>query len=285
MKLSHIFGALLALLLIVLPVAAGTAYEGASRGLTAQGPAGILVSLGIENFGLTLEWVTMLYAMIAIAILFFIGSMASQRNSHYFAIILVIFAGLFFMFGWLKDPDPTNNPGQMFGLILISAIIAVAYYMKRSNRDFSGSGGPGSTLMNLVYFMVFLQVAVGVVNTTAIWNTTSGVGNTAINSNQFSNVQLAPQMNGISNTGGLMEDAIATSAALMEASIMILKTILSIIITVAAFSVTIVTVFPWLFGNPIAMALLAALQVMIWAAYAWFIFTIFYKPMPDGGYL
>jgi hypothetical protein len=92
-------------------------------------------------------------------------------------------------------------------------------------------------------------------------------------------------MAGMSNTGGLLDGAIATAVQLIEMSIMVLKMIISILITVAAFSVTLLILFPWMAGNIYLLAALGAIQVVIWLAYAWFFFTIIYKPMPEGGYI
>jgi hypothetical protein len=218
----------------------------------------------------------MYYNWIAVMLLFFIMSMASQRNMRFFSIITPMLAALFAYFGWLNS----TNSAQVWGIIGLTVLVAVAIYMKDSNKEKWGSGGPGSTMLNVVFFMILLQSAVGVVNTTGIWE-----HNTAVTPSQYQNVDLSQQMGGMSNTGGLLEGAIATAVQLLEMSIMILKMIISIILTVAAFSVTLLIIFPWMAGNVLILAALGAMQVIIWLLYAWFFFTIIYKPMPEGGYI
>ena len=274
MKLTTIFCLILLGLLLVLPVGA-TSYESASRGATFNGPYGILVPLGLEQV-IPLQTALMFYNWIAIMLLFFIMSMASQRNMRFFVIIVPMIAALFAYFGWLNS----TNDAQVWGFIGLTALISVAIYMKDSNKEKWGTAGPGNPMLNLVFFMILLQSAVGVVNTTGIWDQ-----NMAATPSQYQNVDLSEQMGGISNTGGLLEGAIATAVQLLEMSIMILKMIISIILTVAAFSVTLLIIFPFLAGNVYILAALGAIQVIIWLLYAWFFFTIIYKPMPEGGYI
>jgi hypothetical protein len=260
--------------LLVFPASA-VSYEESSRAVTAKGEFGILVPLGLEQV-IPLSTALMFYNWIAVMLLFFIMSMASQRNVRFFAIITPMIAALFAYFGWLNS----TNPAQVWGIIGLTALVAVAIYMKDSNKEKWGSGGPGSTMLNVVFFMILLQSAVGVVNTTGIWQE-----NTAVTPSQYQNVDLTAQMGGMSNTGGLLDGAIATAVQLLEMSLMVLKMIISIIVTVAAFSVTLLLTFPWMAGNVYILAALGAIQVVIWLLYAWFFFTIIYKPMPEGGYI
>ena len=274
MKPIHIFCLVLLSALLVAPAMA-TSYEESSRAVTAKGEYGILVPLGLEQV-IPLNTALMYYNWIAVMLLFFIMSMASQRNMRFFSIITPMLAALFAYFGWLNSTNPT----QVWGIIGLTALVAVGIYMKDTNKEKWGSGGPGSTMINMVFFMILVQSAVGVVNTTGIWE-----HNTAATPTQYQNVDLQEQMGGMSNTGGLLEGAIATAVQLLEMSIMILKMVISIILTVAAFSVTLLIIFPWMAGNVLILAALGAMQVIIWLLYAWFFFTIIYKPMPEGGYI
>jgi hypothetical protein len=274
MKLIPIFCLVAMLAFLVFPASA-VSYETASRAVTAKGEYGILVPLGLEQV-IPLNTALMYYNWIAVMLLFFIMSMASQRNTRFFAIITPLLAALFAYFGWLNS----TNAAQVWGLIGLTALVGVAIYMKDTNKEKWGSGGPGSPLLNIVFFMILIQSAVGVVNTTGIWQE-----NTAVTPSQYQNVDLAAQMGGMSNTGGLLDGAIATAVQLLEMSIMILKMVISIIITVAAFSVTLLLIFPWMTGNVFILAVLGAVQVVIWLLYSWFFFQIIYKPMPEGGYI
>jgi hypothetical protein len=128
--------------------------------------------------------------------------------------------------------------------------------------------------------MILLQTAVGLVNGTAIWD-----HNTAPTPNVYQNVDLGAQMGGISNTGGLLGDTVGTALALIGIGIMVLKMVISIIITVAAFSVILLVMFPWLGANPLTLAVLGGVQVVIWLLYIWLFFQLTFKPNLDAGWI
>lgn len=257
-------------------VSAATEVIGASRGVTCKGAYGVLVPLGLEQY-MPLTTALMFYNWIAVMLLFFAAAMASQRNMRFFVIILPLLAALFSYFGWLND---ASNPARMAALIVATGVIAAGIYMKDTNKEKWGSGGPGLTLMNFVFIMILLQGCVGLVNTTGIWQE-----NLSPTPSQYQNVDLEAQLGGISNTGGFLEGAISTAVALLEMGLSLLKMIVSILITIAAFSVTLYLVYPFLYGNLIVAAIIGVVQVIVWILYAWFFFTIVFKPMPDGGYI
>lgn len=265
------------LMLVTTPVvSAATEVIGASRGVTCKGSYGVLVPLGLEQF-MPLSTALMFYNWIAIMLLFFAMAMASQRNMRFFVVIVPLMAALFAYFGWLND---SSNPTRMAALIVATGVISAGIYMKDTNKEKWGSGGPGLTLLNFVFIMILLQGCVGLVNTTGIWQE-----NLAPTPSQYQNVDLETQLNGISNTGGFLEGAISTVVALLEMGLALLKMIISIIITIVAFSVTLYLVYPFLYGNVIVVAIIGVVQVIVWLLYAWFFFTIVFKPMPDGGYI
>jgi hypothetical protein len=268
---------LVALLLISPVVAAGTNTTG-SRGVTANGPYNLLVPLGIEQVpGVPLATALMFYNFIAVALLFFGMSMASQRNMRFFVIIIPMLAGIFAYFGWLNN---AANPSQVWSLIIMTSLIAAAIYVKDTNREKWGSGGPGFTIVNFVFYMILLQTAVGITNATAIWD-----HNIAPTSSQYQNVDLQEQMGGISNTGGLLGTAINTALALLEIGILVLKLLISVILTVAAFSVVLLITFPWLAANPLVLVVIGGVQVVVWISYILFFFNLTYKPSQDPGYI
>lgn len=275
MKYINIFLLVLVSLLLINPVLAAEGNISASRSVTANGPYDLLVPLGIEKV-LPLDIALMFYNWIAVMLLFFLIAMASQRNMRFFNIIAPLLAGIFAYFGWLNDA----NDLKVWSIIGLTALLSVGIYMKDTNKEKWGSGGPGLTLLNFVFFMILLQAAVGVVNSTNIWE-----HNLAVTPEKYQNVDLETEMSSLSNTGGLMSGAISTALALLELGIMILQLILSIILTIAAFSITLYLVFPFLYDNLLVVALIGAVQVVVWLLYAWFMFVIIYKPMPDGGWI
>ena len=275
MHTTHKLILILVAISLLIPFVYADGNYTASRGLTANGPYNILVSLGIETT-VPDGWYQLFYNWIAILMIVFITAMASQRNARFFCILIPMVTALVTWFGWLKTDDPT----KLWGIIIGSALLSVAIYMKDTNKEKWGSGGPGSTLINFVFFMIILQACVGLVNTTGIWEE-----NASPTPDQYQNVDLQSQMGGLSNTGGFWENLQATAAILVTTGIMALKTILSIILTIAAFSVALYLIYPMLYGSVLAVAIIGVVQVVVWLLYAWLFFQLVYKPMPDGGYI
>lgn len=266
----------LAILILSPSVLATTEVISASRGVTCNGAFGVLVPLGFELF-MPLATALLMYRWLAVLLLFFLMAMASQRNMRFFVILVPLMAAILAYIGWLND---ATNPARLWALIIASSVISVGIYMKDSNKEKWGSGGPGLTLFNFVFLIILLQGCVGLVNTTGIWHE-----NTAPTPSQYQNVDLETQLNGISNTGGFLEGAISTAVALIEMGISLLKMIVSILLTIVAFSATLYMVYPFLFNNTIVVAIIGVTQVIVWLIYALFFFYVVYKPMPDSGWI
>ena len=273
--LSVLLIAIVIMLILPSVSAAGTNIT-ASRGVTANGPYNLLVPLGIEQVVTPLSTALMYYNWIAVMMIFFVMAMASQRNMRFFVIIIPLLAALLAFFGWLNDPSPL----KVWSLIILTGFMAAAIYMKDTNKEKWGSGGPGLTLFNIVFFIILLQTAIGVVNSTAIWD-----HNLAVTPSQYQNVDLGTQMTGISNTGGLLDGVITTAVSLLIMGIMLLQTVILILLSVVCIAAVLLMAFPFLAGNAMVLAFIGAIQVIIWLVYAWFLFSIVYKPMPDGGYI
>lgn len=268
MKTTRYFLMVLALMVLV-PSVMAAANITSSNGLTNKGPFNILVSFGLE-YVVPLDWAYMFYNFIAIALLYFATSMASQRNMRFFVVIVPILAGMFAFFGWYNS---YNSTVPVWPIVIASALIGVGIYLKDTNREKWGAGGGGSTLVNFVFYIILLQACVGLVNGSNIWG-----NNSAPTPNQYQNVDLQGQIGGINNSGGLLGGAISTGVMLLTLGIQALIMILSIIATVAAFSVVLVFIFPWLSQSPMALAVLGVVQIVIWLLYVWFWFIMIYKP-------
>ena len=240
-----------------------------SNGFTASGPFNILVSFGLEYI-LPIDWAYLFYNFIAIALLYYAMSMASQRYARFFAIIIPLLAGMFAYFGWFNNH---NSSVPILPLIIATSLIGVGIYLKGSNKENYGSGGPGLTLINFVYFIILLQACVGLVNNSNIWN-----NNIAPTPDQYQNVDLQTQIGGLNNMGGFMGGAISTAIMLLNLGIQACMMMLSILVSIVAFSVVLVFVFPFLSSSPLALAILGVTQIVVWLLYAWFIFIIFFKP-------
>lgn len=257
------------LLLLASNTVTAAANLTSSNGFTAKGPFNILVSLGLEYI-LPIDWAYLFYNFIGIALLYFAMSMASQRYARFFVIIVPLLAGAFAFFGWLNS---YNSSVPIMPLIVAAALIGVGVYLKGANRENYGTGGPGLTLINFVYFIILLQACVGLVNNSNIWQ-----GNMAPTPDQYQNVDLQGQIGGLNNIGGFMGGAISTAIMLLNVGIQACMMILSILASIAMFSVVLLFVFPFLSASPLALAILGVTQIVIWLLYTWFIFIIFFKP-------
>lgn len=269
MKATTFFLVLVAMLIVIAPMASA-AEQSQIRGVTAQGPSGLLVSLGIEQAIPNLQVALQMYMWIAVLLLVLIAGVASQRNMRFFAILIPTFAGIFTWFGWLQIG---------WEVIICASLLGVFIYMKDSLKEKWGSGGPGSTIVNIAIYLIILQSTIGFVNSTAIWDHNAGT----TTDNKWANVNLQDEMPKMSNAGGLYDDISSTLYAAAMIGLGALKMILTVLLSVALFSVVLYAAFPFL-QVPTVVAFLAIMQVGIWFVYGMLIFTLFWKPMPDGGY-
>jgi hypothetical protein len=276
---------ILAVLMIVLlapSVSAG--YIEAQRSATMK--YYVLVSLGIENLpNMTLTKASSLYNWIAIGFIFLIGSMSSKRMTRFFAILIPIFASLFVYFGWLQ----ASNPAQTYAVIIICAIMGVVTYMKGSLRENFGGGGPGNLIINIVFYLIILQTCVGLVNATGVWqhgNQTNYAPTPTDYQMNAPNADLTQTVPTISNSGGLLQSVTGTASILAQLAISCVKMLMDIVVSIAAFSITINNIFPFITapdgGGMLGVFMLAALQVGIWFAYVLFFVNLMAKPFPDS---
>jgi hypothetical protein len=259
---------LIALTILITPVMAA-ANTTSSNGLTASGPFNILVSLGLEYI-VPIDWAYLIYNFIAIGLLYFAMSMASQRNMRFFTVIVPMLGGMFAYFGWYNN---YNSTIPVIPMVIATGVIGYGIYLKDTNREKWGAGGGGSTLINFVFYIILLQACVGLVNSSNIWS-----NNAAPTPNQYQNVDLGQQIGGISNQGGLLSGGISTLIMLGLLAIQALIMIISIIATIAAFSLVVVWTFPFLLASPWTILILGVVQVVVWLLYVWFYFIMIYKP-------
>jgi len=280
MKLTNIFLiGLIAILLLVPMVSAGTEYVGAQRGATMKEYP--LVPLGIENIpGISLEKTVLFYNFISMAFLFLLGAMSSKRMTRFFAILIPTFAGIFVYFQWLTAP----NPVQTYGTIIMCALIGVAVYMKGSLKENFGSGGPGSLIMNIAFYIIILESCVGIINSTGVWENSGKFMNTATNmSNQWTpNADLTHSIPLASASGGLFESVAGSASMIVQLGLSSLLMLFNILKSIILFSETLAHIFPFMVEAPLGLALLGIIQLGIWFVYAIFVYQIFGKPSPDA---
>jgi hypothetical protein len=266
---------LLALTALMMVVPASAVNMSASRDAAMTG-AFRLVSLGLET--IVPANATMYYNFLAIGVLFLLGALSSSRNTRFFAVLIPVFAALFVYFEWLRGPDPV----QTWGVIVVCIILGSAIYMKDSLRERFGVGGPGSMIVNLMIFMILLQTVIGVVNMTNIWE--GNAAPTPENEWKYDNVKLETQIPIVTNSGGLLGSIASTLGVMTDMMISSLKLMLTLLLSLVAFSGVLGLTYPWMVwnldgtANIYGLAVLGLIQVGIYILYTKFIFELYYKP-------
>ena len=269
------------------PLPGNVSYVEESRALQMRDF--ISVSLGIEDIpGVTIAQAVQYYNWISIGLLFLIGAMSSKRMTRFFAILIPVFAAIFVMFGWLHYV--TNVGGvmtvtveqdvQTWATIVMCALIGIVTYMKGSLRENFGGSGAGNLLLNIVFYIIILQVVVGVVNSTAIWEhvstgQTNIISNTSFDQTYALNADLTKSVPSVSNTGGMLSaltGAASMAAAVLWGCVMMLLTVIG---SIACFAVVILQIYPWIGDSPVAILFLGALQLGIYFIYTMFFINTF----------
>jgi hypothetical protein len=269
------------------PIPGNVSYVEGSRALQMR--EFISVSLGIEDIpGVTIAQAVQYYNWISIGILFLIGAMSSKRMTRFFAILVPIFAAIFVIFGWLHYVTSVGGVMQVtiaqdvqtWATIVMCALIGIITYMKGSLKENFGGSGSGNLLLNIVFYIIILQVIVGVVNSTAIWeHATSGqtniISNTTFDQTYALNADLSKSVPSVSNTGGML--SALTGAASMAAQVLwgCVMMLLSVIGSIACFAVVVLQIYPWIGDSPVAMLLLGAIQLGIYFVYTMYFINAF----------
>jgi len=264
----------------------------AGMGLTFGGPAGVLVSLGIEYITSNPTLVYQMYNYAAIIPLFILAITASQRDARFVNILIPVWAGIMLFFGWLKYPDVNGVPGSgvanAFALIVILIMLAIMTYMQETIHERFGIAGPGNKIIKIFTFIIVLQAVVVFMNTGAVFSSIFPTGTQAIstgNTQQYLNVDMTYQMTGMSGSGGLLAQVVDIATATLQIAVAAIKMLLSVLIGIAAFSLILAAIFPWILqAGAIGAAFLVILQFAIWSMYLIFIVSVFYKPGPDPGW-
>lgn len=278
MKPIYLFGILL-LLLLIAPVSAATTNATSGMTVTCKGAYDILVSLGIENF-IPIAQARIYYNWISVLLLVSVAAMASSRTTRFFGILIPVFAALFIYFGWFTMNDP-SRPGQLMGVIIVGVVLAVAVYMKGSLHERFGIAGPGSLMFNIVFYMILLQATVGFVNSTHIWGDYAA---SPTPSNEYTNIDLKSEVTSISSTGGGLTDVAQMGSVMLDMAFGALKMFISMGIAMAAFTVVLGAMYPWIPANPMGAGLLVIIQVGIYIVYYMAFMRMVYKPVGEGDF-
>lgn len=261
--------------LLVPPAAAETI--GASNTVTMKGPYDLLVPLGIENF-LPIDQARIYYNWISVFLIIVIGVMASSRTTRFLGILVPVVAALCVYFGWFTMNDPAAPEGYLLGVIIIGLVMAVAIYMKGSLHERFGIAGPGSLFFNVVFYIILLQATVGFVNSTHIWG---GLNSAPTPTNEYTNIDIAGEIDTINNTGGGL-GIVELGTVLAQLAVGCLQMFLSMGLALAAFSVVLGMIYPWMVQNYMGAGLLTLMQLGIYIVYYMAFMRMVWKPVGEG---
>jgi hypothetical protein len=251
----------------------------AGMGLTMAGPGGVLITLGIETVISDLATVTRLYNYFSVFTLLIIGLVASQRDARFISILMPFWAALCMFAGWLKYPDM----GAGFGIIVVSAVFAIFTYMQETRHERFGIAGPGNTIVKIFMALMILQCAVVFVNSSAIFPDIKSP--LAATPPEYSNIQQQSNFNTINGVGGFSAPVVDIITLGTQLAFSFLKLFLACLISIAAFSVILAQVFPFITAaGAIGVAFLVLVQFAIWGMYMLFALQMFFKPSIDPGW-
>ena len=270
-----------------------SSFASSGMGATFNGPAGVLISLGIENLISNPILLTQLYNYAAIIPLFILAITAGQRDTRFVALLIPLWAGFGLFAGWLKLPDTPGVSGSgvagTFALVVILLMMGIMTYMHESVHERFGIAGPGNKVVKIFTFLIVLQCCVAFVNSAAIFPSltpsTGGIGTITATNTQYSNINLNVEMTSLSGTGGLFAGIVDIASATLQIAVSALILFLKLLLSIALFSSVLASVFPWIMqAGSVGLGFLILVQFAIWTMYLIFIFTIFYKPGPDPGW-
>lgn len=249
-----------------------------SCGVTFTNILGLRVPLGIETV-VPSAWAMLFYNLIFVGLLMFIAGYGSRTNVRFTMMSVCAFAAIMWWFGWASMYIASSNTVDSIrplNMIILASVMSGALYLKEANKEsFGSAGGAGSTLMNVLYYFILLQTAVGLVNMTGIWTDNTAVTPTAY---QYNNANVEVQVTQQNNIGGIMGGLISDTQALSNLAIQATQFLLQIITGVAGFPGVIVNAFPWVTQSAAAMAFIYSVGIIIILLDMWFVVMLFARP-------
>lgn len=239
---------------------------------------GLRVPLGIEQ-AVPPSWAMLFYNMIFVGTLLFVAGFGSRMSVRYTMMSVVGLAGIMWWFGWASlyvAATNTVDAIRPLNMIILASIMGGALYLKEANKEaFGSAGGAGNTLLNILYYFILLQTAVGLVNMTGIWANNAAVTPEAY---QYNNANVGQQVTNQNNLGGIAGALVSDTQALSSLAVQSVQFLLQIINGVAGFSGVIVNAFPWMVASPAGMAFISAIGIIIILLDAWFVILLFTRP-------
>lgn len=246
-------------------------YVSAAASVMMKGPTGILIPLGIEQF-LPIETALIMYNFISLGFIFFIAAMSGSRSESRFCVVVPIITGMFMYIGWLNAP----NPAKAWAITIIAGLLGVAIYMNEMNHEKYGIGGPGSKLMNLVFFLIIFQAAFGLIsnyNLIEMENTQPipDVCNVGYNCDEYRNIDLSNSVTQYNESTGILSSVFNALTQLPTVVLQIIIFMINILAFVTFFpfmvGATLNGIFPGISTNVYYLAFAGVMNLAIWAIY------------------
>lgn len=241
---------------------------------------GLKVPLGFEQVA-PLNWAIVFYNALAIGFIIFIAGFASRWSVRYSLMSIVGFGAIFWWFGWMGMYNAATNAVdeiRPLNLLILATILGAAIYLKEANKESSGASGSGGlTILNILYWFILLQTAIGIVNITGIFQNNAAVTPQAY---QYNNENLQAQVTQTNNPGGILGGIMADASWLTTAMTTAYNTIFQVITGIAGYPGVLTNAYPWITQSPMGMAFVLALGVIIILLDGWFLFLVIVKPPP-----
>jgi hypothetical protein len=257
-----------------------------------NGPAGNLVPLGFENW-MTPQMATMYYNYLATILLLLIAATTGSRGEPAYCVLIPIFAGTFTLFGWFSFAGNINALAMM----IIAGAFGVMIYMNETNHDRNGVAGPGSKLLNIVFFIILFQTVLGIMPAMGLFDPTA-TGAPSYNQTYcppsahcgaYSNVDISYSMSEGANTGGFISGAVSVltgaTTAFIGMVLFLVTTIINVLLSVTVIANLIEGLWPGVTTTPAFLAFMALVSVVFWACDLIFISNVFLKLFPSEGSL
>ena len=252
------------------------AYTEIASSILGMNANGLLIDLRLHDFFPAAQ-ATMYYNYIAIFAILIWAGFAGNSNESRYAFTIPFFAALLVFIGWLRAYDPA----AYWSTILFCLVLGAFMYINDMNHEKYGVAGPGDKLFAVAFMILCFSVSMGLVSSNEFNffpNVAAGASQnmmcgTAYSCDSAGNIMLDASVTSVSTSGGLMQDVVSAIAAMPAIAIGIIKLIVVVLGSVVFFSGMILAAYPFLSSSPAALALLAVMQVVIWAIYV----TAFYR--------
>jgi len=189
-----------------------------------------------------------------------ITSLSSKNNIRFMAVLMPVMAAMFWWFGWLSGV-------YLSSVIPFACLLGATYYMKGSLRENYGVGGPGSMLINIIVFLIILQMMIGFIAEIGVFQQQAII----TPENKFTNVDLTDIKEDVSNFGDI-NDPLQSASSMTAIGWATLRIAMSMIGAVFVVAPYLIEMFPYV---PAGFFLI--LQAGIYVLYVIFLLKLFGK--------